>query len=407
MEMHMSVVNWAEARQQMHMDPSIAYLNAGSYGLTPRPVVEHVTYLREQMYFNPTDFIWRKGGELLWHAREKLAEHLRVDPKRLIFVENVSVGINIVAATLRLTTPGEILMTNHEYGAMHWAWERAAARQGLTLRIVKLPLEANDPAAYAQAIVNEIRPETRLLFLSHVYFTMGLVLPLAEICAAARKQGVFTMIDAAHAPGMLDLDLPKIGADFYSANLHKWMLAPVGSGFMYVAPGNEDRIQPLQVSWGWHYDRAMGDVFNKDDVLIVRKGGTPRLWSYEFEGSRDITPWMTMPTVLWFHDKWGWENIRQRHRELSDYVRQRLDGLCGLKLVTPNHPQLRGGLTAFKLPRNLGQPFRNVLWEKYKIELNLIEHRDGHLLRTSTHYYNTPEEVDRLAMAIEQEMPNM
>jgi isopenicillin-N epimerase len=236
---------------------------------------------------------------------------------------------------------------------------------------------------------------------------MGLVLPLAEICAAARKQGVLTVIDAAHAPGMLDLDLSKIGADFYSANLHKWMLAPVGSGFLYVAPGQEDRIQPLQVSWGWHYDRAMGDVFNAEDVLHVRKGGTPRLWSYEFEGSRDLTPWMTMPTVLKFHGKWGWENIRQRHRELSDYTRQRLDGLCGLKLVTPSHPALRGGLTAFKMPQNLGLPFRAALWEKHKIEFNLVEHPDGHLLRISTHYFNTKEEVDKLAKAIEIEMPPM
>ena len=401
----MATPNWLEARQQMHLDPLITYLNTGSYGLAPKPVVEAVTQLRDRMYYNPTDFLWRQGGELIWTARCRLADHLRVDPKRLIFTENVSVGINIVAATLRLASPGEILTTDHEYGAMHWAWERAAARQGVTLRSFKLPVGADDPAMVAEAVLREIRPQTRLLYLTHAYFTTGMVLPLAEICTVARKQGVLTVIDAAHAPGMLDLDLPRIGADFYAANLHKWMLAPVGSGFLYVAPGNEDRIQPLQVSWGWHYDRTLADVYDPKDILLVRKGGTPRLWSYEFEGSRDLTPWMVLPTVLDFHAQWGWDQIRQRHRELSDYCRNRLDGLCGLKRVTPNHALLRGGLTTFKLPRDLGQQFRAALWERHKIEINLIEHPDGHLLRVSTHFYNTPEEVDKLARAIEMEMP--
>src|SRR5205085_6616515 len=145
-----------------------------------------------------------------------------------------------------------------------------------------------EPGQVVDAIVKELRPETRLLFLTHIYYTTGLVLPLAPICQAARKQGVVTVIDAAHAPGSLPLDMGAIGADYYSANLHKWFLAPVGSGFLYVAPGMEDRIQPLQVSWGWHYDRAK--AHERDHF-----GGTPWLRSFEFEGSRDIIPWLVTP----------------------------------------------------------------------------------------------------------------
>lgn len=395
----MSSPNWHEIRQQILFDPTVTYLNTGSYGLLPKVVYEELCAMRDRMFRDPTDFLWRSGMPRLWVARQRTANFLGVTPANLIFTANVSVSINIVGSALRLAAPGEILTTDQEYGSMKWVWERAAARQGLTLRTMALPMQAKDPDEVAAAILNELRPTTRLLFLSHVYYTCGIVLPVAKICAEARRRGVLTMIDGAHAPGMLPLNLTEVGADFYAANLHKWLLAPLGAGFLHVAPGREDMLQPLQVSWGWHYDRKLADT---PDLF----GGTPRLRSFEFEGSRDITPWLAMPTVLDFHQSLGIDTIRQRHFELSDYVRQKLSDTGGLTCVTPSHADLRGGLTSFRLPPHDAHAVRRVIWGKYRFEVNLVEHPEsGNYFRVSTHFYNMPEEIDRLAGIIPEAFP--
>lgn len=389
----MPAPHWPDIRQQMLMDPTVTYLNTGSYGLLPRPVYDELCVLRDRMYRDPVDFLWRSGMPRLGAVREQTARWLNVPATNLIFTANVSVSINIVAGSMRLAQ-GEILTTDHEYGSMKWVWERAAVRQGLTLRTIPLPWDAATPEEAAAAIIKELRPETRLLFLSHIYYTTGMALPVAAICAAARKRGILTLIDGAHAPGTLPVDLKAIGADFYGANLHKWLLAPLGAGFLYVAPGREDSIQPLQVSWGWHHDRKLA---HQPDHF----GGTPWLRSFEFEGSRDIAPWLAVGAALDFHEKLGLANIRERHRELSQRVREKLDGLAGLKCVTPSHPEMRGGLTSFRMPPHDAHSVRSVLWGRHRIEHNLVEHPEsGNFLRISTHFYNTEAEVDRLAAVI-------
>jgi isopenicillin-N epimerase len=386
----MGTDSWSAAREAMLLPDGVSYLNTGSYGITPRVVFDRVTELRRQLQSEPVDFLWRQQDKLLWHARERLADFLHVEPKRLIFTVNVSVAINIVASSLRLAAPGDVLVSNHEYGSMRYVWERATRLQGLNLETVPLPTPAREPGEIVDAVVAALKPQTRMLFISHVCYTTGAVLPLQEICAAARRKGILTIVDGAHAPGMIPLDLPALGCDFYCANLHKWLLAPLGAGFLYFAPGQEDRLQPPMVSWGWHYDRAKAD--DRDEL-----GGTPRLRSFEFEGSRDLCPWLTVPAAIEFHENLKPESIRRRHRELSDLVLTKFRGLPRLTQVTPDHDQLRGALTAYRLADLDLTAFRKALWEKHRIEVPVIEHTEGNFLRVSTHFYNTEEEVTRLA----------
>jgi isopenicillin-N epimerase len=378
----------------MMLDPTVTYLNTGSHGIPPRSVFERATALREEMSRNPVDFIWRRRGpELLARARERLAEFLRVEPKRLYFTQNVSLSINLVASSLRLASPGEVLVTDHEYGAMRFVWERAAQQQGLTLRYIAWPEHASDPAEFTAAVVGAFRPETRLLMISHIAHTTGTIAPIADICASARRQGILTLVDGAHAPGMIPLELPALACDYYAANLHKWLCAPVGAGFLYAAPGQEDRLQPPSVSWGWHYDRTRAD---EPDGY----GGTFRQRAFEFEGTRDITPWLVVPEAIEFQQQIGFERIRLRQRGLADHVRQRLGEHAGLPLATATHPEMRGALTAFRL-KDLDLPrLRRILHEEYRIEVNVIDALTGPFLRVSTHYYNTEEEVDRLASVL-------
>jgi isopenicillin-N epimerase len=232
-----------------------------------------------------------------------------------------------------------------------------------------------------------------LLFFSHVLSPTGLVLPAREICAEARRRGVLTVIDGAHAPAMVPLDLAGLGCDFYGGNCHKWLLAPTGSGFLYVGPGNEDRLQPLQVSWGWHHDRTRPD--DRDEF-----GATPRLRQFEFEGTRDPCPWLAVPAAIDFQAGLGWERVRGRIAELASYVRRRLDGLAGLSLATPPQPELHGSMIAFRLPEGVDiLALRRGLWE-HRIEAPIVERPEGPLIRISTHFYNTTGEIDQLAGAL-------
>jgi len=378
----------------MMLDPNVTNLNTGSFGPSPRPVFDRVTELRRRLAEEPMDFFLRGLPPLLWQARAALAQFLGGDPRRLVFTVNVTAAVNLVASSLRLASPGEILLTDHEYGAMHWTWERAAQRQGLTLRTFPLPILATSPREIVDAACAAMTERTRLFFFSHVLSPTGLVLPARELCAEARKRGVLTVVDGAHAPAFVPLNLNEINADFYGSNCHKWLLAPTGSGFLYLGPGAWERIAPLQVSWGWRPER--GKLDEPDEF-----GSTPRLRFLEFEGTRDVCPWLAVPTAIKFQQEIGLERIRERIGELTRHVRRGLTGLCGLTPATPEHPALHGAMTAFRLPAGHDPAaLRQDVWERWRIEIPVIERPEGLLIRVSTHFYNTEEEVERLAEAL-------
>jgi isopenicillin-N epimerase len=390
---------WNDARAQVLLDPAVANLNTGSFGPLPRVVFERVTELRRRLAEEPMDFLLRGAPPLLTQARRRLAAFVGADPRRLVFLANVTAAVNLAASSLRLCAPGEVLLSDHEYGAMHWCWERAAQRQGLTVRTFPLPPLPDDPGEIVAAACEGMNPRTRLLFFSHVLSPTGMVLPARELCAEARRRGILTVVDGAHAPAFVPLDLDAVGADFYGANCHKWLLAPTGSGFLYFGPGADERVEPLQVSWGWRTDRARLD--EPDEF-----GSAPRLRRFEFEGTRDPCPWLAVPAAIDFQAGLGWERIRGRIAELTAYVRRRLGGELGLPPATPGAPTLSGAMTAFRLPPGTdAQALRRRLWEEHRVEAPVIERADGLLVRASTHFYNTEEEVDRLAGALTALLP--
>lgn len=380
----------------MLLDPQVVNLNTGSFGPLPRPVFERATALRQRLAEEPMDFLLRGSPPLVWEARQRLATFLGGQPQRLVFTANVTASINIVAASLCLAAPGEVLLTDHEYGAMHWCWERAAQRQGLTVRtfrLPQLPASASEIVAAACAAMTE---RTRLLFFSHVLSPTGMVLPARELCAAARDRGIITVVDGAHAPAFVHVALDGIGIDYYGANCHKWLLAPTGSGLLYFGPGAAQRVQPLQVSWGWRPGRLVPD--ERDEW-----GSTPRVRHFEFEGTRDPCAWIAVSAALDFQAEIGWDAIRSRIAELTAHVRTKLGEELGLASATPDAPGLCGAMTAFRLPAGLvAEQLRRALWQEHRIEVPIIERPDGLLVRVSTHFYNTEAEVDRLAAALKQ-----
>jgi len=392
---------WQSARAQMILDPTIVNLNTGSFGPLPRPVFDRVTELRRMLAAEPTHFFVRQAPPLLWHARERLSAFLGTVPARLVFATNVSAAINLVASGLTLSTPGEIVLTDHEYVAMHWVWERAAKRQGLTLRTFPLPTLARSPAEIVEVATRAMTPRTRLFFFSHVLSPTGLVLPAKDLCSEARRRGIITVVDGAHAPAMIPLNVTDVGADFYTGNCHKWLLAPSGAGFLVIGPGNEDRLEPLHVSWGYRpkeYPLGEQEADRPEKDTRDKFGSTPRTRFIEFEGTRDIGPWLTVPDAIDFQAGIGADRIRFRIAELVAYTRERI-GRLGLDLAAPCEPALHGSMTAFELPFRgpaKAAALRQAIW-KHRIEVPIVERPDRLLLRVSTHFYNTTEEIDRLA----------
>jgi isopenicillin-N epimerase len=391
-------IDWSAARSKILLDPSVTMLNTGSFGPLPRPVFERATELRRRLAAGPTDFFLRQAPPLLWESRERTAAFLGTAPTRLVFTTNVSAAINLVASGLRLASPGEVLMTDHEYGAMVWCWERVGQRQGLGVRTFPLPTMARDPGEMVDAAVKAMTPRTRVFFFCHVLSPTGLVLPAKELCAAARKRGILTVVDGAHAPAMIPLNIDEVGADFYTGNLHKWLLAPTGTGFLVIGPGNEDRLQPLHVSWGYHADKyPIGEVVQSagPDARDAY-GSTPRVRFLEFEGTRDICPWLAVPAAIDFQADLGWESVRGRITELAAYTRRVIGGV-GLTLATPDVPGLCGAMTAFELPAGSDAVrLRKELWAR-RVEIPVVERPDRLLLRVSHHFYTTEAEIDRLA----------
>lgn len=354
--------------------------------------------LRVELHHNPTRGAWLAPWDELWHSRLRLSQSTGTTPDRLIFFTNISQAINTFCLSANLPAGSEILLTDHEYGSMRMAWERAAKRRGWHLRVVSLPLNQQNPDRYIDAITSQWTKASRLLYLSHILYSTGHVLPLKPIIQQARKAGILVFVDGAHAPGMIPLNLSELGAHFYAANLHKWFLAPVGAAFLYVEQGMEDHLEPWQVSWAYHDDSSQPNARNEF-------GSTPWIRQFEMEGTRDITPWRVVHLCCDFHDAIPDAAKEKRFRELSQLVRKSLNGVGGLTCITPETPQLQAGLTSFIVPPSIdGQRLRQGLWDRHRIELNLIAIGGVDYLRISTHIYNCEEEIEALAHAVRCEI---
>jgi isopenicillin-N epimerase len=329
-------------------------------------------------------------------ARLALATYLHVQPQNLLLLPNVTYAVNTVVASLDLPRGSEILTTDHEYGAMIFCWRRWAQARGWKIREVKLPYQTEDAAELVAAFRGAITNRTRAIFFSHIASTTGLVLPAAEICALARRRGIITVVDGAHAAGMIPLRVEKLGADFYGANCHKWMMTPLGCGFLYARPEHHGLLLPLVTSWGW---LAQTRALNADST----RGGTWWQYEHEFQGCVDRCPQMVLPEALEFRKRLGGDvALLARSRILAEKARQELSA-CGLRVATPHNVRLRGALTAFEISDP--QKLREWLWKKHRIEIAMTRAAGKDFLRVSTAWFNQSQEIERLAGALKKRGP--
>jgi isopenicillin-N epimerase len=292
--------------------------------------------------------------------------------------------MNIVAASTPLGPGDQVLATNHEYGAVLRLWERACARSGAELVVHQLPLPLSSRQEIVEGLMSAVTSRTRLLVFSHISSPTAIILPAAEICRAARSRGLAVCIDGPHAPVQIPLDITALDCDYYTASCHKWLAAPFGSGFLYVNPRVQSRVQPLVVSWG------------------STPGVSAATWRDEFiwTGTRDPSAFLSVPAAIEFMESLGLDEFRRRTHALVGQAREQILALTGLEPLTPGEPGWYGSMAAMPLPPGEAQPLQDSLWQRFGIEVPIVNWNNRRLVRVSCHAYTTPREIERLVDAL-------
>ncbi len=387
-------------RDQFLLDPTTVFLNHGSFGACPAPVFDRYQQWQREMERNPVEFLGRRSGSLLSQARQQLGAYLGARGEDLAFLPNATTGVNVVARSWPLQPGDEVLSTDHEYGACDATWQRACHQAGATYRKVVIPLPF-DPSQFAQAVMAQTGPRTRLIFASHITSTTALVFPVAELCALARAAGIVTLIDGAHAPGQLPLDLQALGADFYTGNCHKWMCAPKGAAFLYVRPELQSRIQSTVVSWGYvaeAQDGHEGCPMGGHTGFDAYTGRTTLERRLQWQGTRDLAAYLTVPAAIQFLAEHDWPQHQRRCHEWAVNTLHTVLARNGLQPVAPD--MAFGQMVPIPVLTRDANQLRQQLFEQHHIEVPVTQHGPHTFVRVSVQAYNTEAELATLVGAL-------
>jgi isopenicillin-N epimerase len=367
----------AELRREFLLAPDIAFLNHGSFGACPRPVLERCQAWQRELEREPVDFIVRRLPSLLADARGALAEYVGAAPSDLAFLPNATTGVNLAARSLELGPGDEVLATDLEYGACDLAWEWVCRRAGARYVRARTPRPLAGPDEVVAALFAHVGDRTRALFVSHVTSTSGLVLPVGEIVARARSAGLVTIVDGAHAPAQVPVDVEALGADFYAGNCHKWLCAPKGSGFLHVRSERQEQVDAAIVSWGYEAGKSFAE----------------RL---EQQGTRDLAAWLSVPDAIAFQAEHRWDAVTARCRALTLAARRELCALLGTEPPAPE--EMLAQMATVRLPRP-DPGLSDRLFNEHRIEIPVVDPaRDG--LRLSVAAYTSESEIERLLSAL-------
>ncbi|MCC6312649.1 MAG: aminotransferase class V-fold PLP-dependent enzyme [Thermomicrobiales bacterium] len=383
----------------MLLDPSVVFLNHGSFGACPAPVFAAYQQWQRELERQPVEFLGRRSEALLDGARETLAGYLGADPECVAFVPNATEGINVVARSLRLQPGDEVVGTDLEYGACDRTWDHLCERFGARYRRAHIPLPASDPDAIVEAIWAEVTPRTRAIFLSHITSATALTWPVAAACQRARAEGIFTVVDGAHAPGQLPLDLDDIGADAYSANLHKWVSAPKGSGFLHVRREHHAWMESPVVSWGWVEESPHF------------RPGSPFVSRNQWQGTRDPAAYLSVPAAIAYQQERDWPVVRAAGHELAKEARRRIVTRFGQEPLSPE-PEPDGypwfiQMVACPLPPLDPLVLKRRLYDEHRVEAPITVWNDRPFIRLSFQGYNTRGDLEAALAALDALVPEL
>ncbi len=369
--------------EQYLLDPDVVYLNHGSFGAVPRPVFDSYQHWQRELDANPSHFVGRRAPELLAAAREKLGAFINASANDLTFVPNVTYGLNIVARSLHLKEGDVVLTTDHEYGAIDRTWRFNCEKSGAQLVNQPISVPVADPANVVEQIWAGVNENTSVISMSHITSPSALILPVEEICRRAREAGIITVIDGAHAPGQLDVDMEEIGADFYCGNCHKWLSSARGAGFLHSRPERQSLLEPLVVSHGWDREEPGPSKFQD---------------YFTWVGTIDPAAYLSVPAAIDFHQQNDWGSVRLACKELLKESEERILAMSGLPPISPS--SMWSQMRLVLLPGKVESYQR--LWEEDRIVVPVGQHRGQPGVRISVQAYNSPADLEKLILALQK-----
>lgn len=380
------------------LDPAVAYLNHGSFGACPRAIVERQRELREELERGPVDFLWRSLEPRLDAARAEVAKLVGAPEETIAFVGNATSAVNAVIRSLEFAPGDELLTTDHAYNACRNVLVEAARRSGARVVTARIPFPLQDASQIVEPILKAVTPSTRLALLDHVTSPTAIIFPMADLVAKLSTLGVETLVDGAHAPGMIPLNLPALGATYYTGNLHKWLCAPRGAGFLYVPVDRQEAIHPAVISHGYNMRRPGRSVLHD---------------RFDWQGTGDLTAWLcAADAIRWCRDLFpgGLTELAQRNHTRIIEARR---FLCSeLQLEVPCPDSLLGSMATLPLPVRFQSqpgesravierfdPDQTRLFQEHHIEVPFIRWGDParRWFRISAHAYNSAADYRRLA----------
>jgi isopenicillin-N epimerase len=326
----------------------------------------------------------------LREAREYVAARMNADAADIVFVTNATVGVNIVARSLDLGPGDEVLGTDHEYGACDRVWRFLGGKKGFSYRHAEIPVPVTSHEDMLDQLFSAVTPATRVLFISHITSPTALTFPIAEACRRAREMGLITIVDGAHVPGQLPLDLTAIDADYYTGNFHKWVCSPKGSAFLYARKSAQPALEPLVVSWGWE---------------AVEPGESEFIDHHQYRGTRDLAAALTVPAAWDFQDHYNWDEVRQRCHEMIRQARPELIELLDAEPIGPDSDEWYAQMMAFRLPKEIdGVELQRRLWEEHLVEIPVFPWNGRQTIRISVQGYTRWSEVERLIAGVREKV---
>ena len=380
------------------LDPSVTYLNHGSFGATPKVVLAKQDEFRRRMEQEPVRFLIRELEPLLDDVRRTLGTFIGAPPENLAFVPNATAGVNAVLSSLTFSADDELVVTNHEYNACRNALEFIASRSGARVNVVDIPFPVGSPDEIFDSVMSAATGRTRLLLIDHITSQTALIMPVARIVTAMNARGIDTLIDGAHAAGHIPLDIRTIGPAYYTGNLHKWVCAPKGAAFLYVRADKRDEIRPVAISHGANSPRSDRSRFHLE---------------FDWTGTYDPSPWLAVSEALRFLPtlvEGGWAEVMRRNHTL---VLRAREILCdALRIEKPAPDDMLGAMASVSLPDGEPtplsplsiDPLQDALLERFSIEVPVMQWPSPpkRVLRVSAQLYNTVDEYDQLADALHQ-----
>jgi isopenicillin-N epimerase len=380
-------------RSLFYLDPNIIYLNHGSFGACPKPVFEIYQSWQRELEKQPTEFLGRRIQFLMSEAREKLAAFLYTSAEDVVYFPNPTTAINMVARSIRLNEGDQVLTTDHEYGAMDRTWRFIMRQTKAEYKQIPVSIPLGSAEDFIDLFWSHVTERTKVIFISHISSPTSIIFPVDKLCAKARAAGILTIIDGAHAPGHIKLDLTQIGADIYTGALHKWLNAPKGAAFLYASKGIQEKLDPLVVSWGVESDNPSGHQF---------------IDYHEWQGTRDMSAFLSVPAAIQFQMDFDWQIIQNQCHELAAWTISQTNQITRMKSIYPaandefGVPFGFGQMASILLPEVDTATLKMALYNQFRIEIPVLRWNNRPLIRVSYQMYNSEQDADRLICALRE-----